>query len=137
MIWLCCFRNENKFFNTLISEYSSQCISKVVLLNLFKLYNNSNFKQNPNMIFRMIRTDISLLIFVVTEVHGRTFGTWTLLTCTLCYICAFNLENKPLYLATFLSFIYALGHFLTEYLIYHTMEIKNLTTVGIFAGMKF
>jgi len=77
----------------------------------------------------------NLFVIVVTEIHGRTFGTWTLLTCTLCYICAFNLENKPLYLATFLSFIYALGHFLTEYLIYHTMEIKNLTTVGIFAGM--
>ncbi|XP_061356261.1 ergosterol biosynthetic protein 28, partial [Gastrolobium bilobum] len=71
----------------------------------------------------------------MTEVHGRTFGTWTLLTCTLCYICAFNLDNKPLYLATFLSFIYAFGHFLTEYLIYHTMAISNLTTVGIFAGM--
>ena len=37
--------------------------------------------------------------FVVTEVHGRTFGVWTLLTCTLCFLCAFNLENKPLYLA--------------------------------------
>ena len=73
---------------------------------------------------------------VVTEVHGRTFGVWTLLTCTLCFLCAFNLENKPLYLATFLSFIYAFGHFLTEYLIYHTMAIANLTTVGIFAGMN-
>ncbi|KAL0553118.1 hypothetical protein IC582_007006 [Cucumis melo] len=70
----------------------------------------------------------------MTEVHGRTFGVWTLLTCTLCILCAFNLENKPIYLATFLSFIYALGHFLTEYLIYHTMSIANLTTVGIFAG---
>ncbi|KAF9619485.1 hypothetical protein IFM89_007233 [Coptis chinensis] len=33
----------------------------------------------------------------VTDVHGRTFGVWTLLTCTLCFLCAFNLENKPLY----------------------------------------
>ncbi|KAL1546845.1 ergosterol biosynthetic protein 28-like [Salvia divinorum] len=70
----------------------------------------------------------------MTEVHGRTFGVWTLLTCTLCYLCAFNLDNKPLYLATFLSFIYAFAHFLSEYLIYHTMAIGNLTTVGIFAG---
>lgn len=70
----------------------------------------------------------------MTEVHGRTFGIWTLLTCTLCVLCAFNLENKPLYLATFLSFIYAFAHFLTEYLIYHTMAVGNLTTVGIFAG---
>ncbi|KAA3453958.1 ergosterol biosynthetic protein 28 [Gossypium australe] len=45
----------------------------------------------------------------MSEVHGRTFGVWTLLTCTLCFLCAFNLENKPLYLVTFLSFIYAFG----------------------------
>ncbi|PON55159.1 Erg [Parasponia andersonii] len=70
----------------------------------------------------------------MTEVHGRTFGVWTLLTCTLCFLCAFNLENKPLYLATFLSFIYALGHFLTEYLVYHTMAVANLSTVGFFAA---
>ncbi|XP_044509975.1 ergosterol biosynthetic protein 28-like [Mangifera indica] len=70
----------------------------------------------------------------MTEVHGRTFGVWTLLTCTLCVLCAFHLDNKPIYLATFLSFVYALGHFLTEYLIYQTMAIANLTTVGIFAG---
>ncbi|KAH0853801.1 hypothetical protein HID58_090620 [Brassica napus] len=73
--------------------------------------------------------------FAVSEVHGRTFGVWTLLTCTLCFLCAFNPENKPLYLATFLSFIYALGHFLTEYLFYHTMTVANLSTVAFFAGM--
>ncbi|CAL9211053.1 unnamed protein product [Musa hybrid cultivar] len=70
----------------------------------------------------------------MTDVHGRTFGVWTLLTCTLCFLCAFNLQNKPIYTATLLSFIYAFGHFLTEYLIYHTMAASNLTTVGIFAG---
>ncbi|MED6136485.1 hypothetical protein PIB30_056535 [Stylosanthes scabra] len=70
----------------------------------------------------------------MTEVHGRTFGTWTLLTCTLCYICAFNLDNKPIYLATFLSFIYALSHFVTEYFIYQTMQIQNLSAVTFFAG---
>ncbi|KAI8548508.1 hypothetical protein RHMOL_Rhmol07G0278600 [Rhododendron molle] len=71
----------------------------------------------------------------MTEVHGRTFGVWTLLTCTLCFLCAFNLDNRPLYLATLLSFIYASGHFLAEYLIYQTMAIANLTTVGIFAEL--
>ncbi|CAN6554711.1 unnamed protein product [Malus baccata var. baccata] len=75
-----------------------------------------------------------LLQIPLTEVHGRTFGVWTLLTCTLCYLCAFNLENKPLYLATFLSFVYALGHFLSEYLTYQTMAIANLSTVSFFAG---
>lgn len=74
------------------------------------------------------------MLRTVTEVHGRTFGVWTLLTCTLCFLCAFNLDNKPLYLATFLSFVYALGHFLTEYLVYRTMAITNLSTVTFFAG---
>ncbi|PPD86623.1 hypothetical protein GOBAR_DD16440 [Gossypium barbadense] len=77
----------------------------------------------------------SMLPLRMSEVHGRTFGVWTLLTCTVCFLCAFNLENKPLYLVTFLSFIYAFGHFLTEYLFYQTMALSNLTTVGIFAGM--
>ncbi|KAI5022549.1 hypothetical protein ZWY2020_059279 [Hordeum vulgare] len=69
----------------------------------------------------------------MTEIHGRTIGVWTLLTCTLCFLYAFNLENKPLYIATFLSSIYALGHFLTEYLIYHTIAAANLSIVGFFA----
>jgi hypothetical protein len=77
------------------------------------------------------------LLHAVTDVHGRTFGVWTLLTCTLCFLCALNLENRPLYIATFLSFIYALGHFLTEYLIYHTMAVANLSMVGFFAGTAF
>ena len=44
-------------------------------------------------------------------------------------------ETLPLYTATFLSFVYAFGHFLTEYLVYQTMAIGNLTTVSIFAGI--
>lgn len=70
----------------------------------------------------------------MTEIHGRTFGTWTLLTCTLCLLCATNLENRPLYIATLLSFVYALGHFATEFFIYGTMALKNLLTVAFFAG---
>ncbi|XWS67528.1 hypothetical protein CRYUN_Cryun04dG0014200 [Craigia yunnanensis] len=78
-----------------------------------------------------------IVFLTVTEVHGRTFGIWTLPTCTLCYLCAFNLENKAVYLVTFLSFIYAFGHFLTEYLIYGTMTIRNLSAVSFFASISF
>ncbi|CAA6663012.1 unnamed protein product [Spirodela intermedia] len=50
-------------------------------------------------------------------------------------LAVFSNANKqaPLH-CDLLSFIYALGHFLTEYLIYHTMAVANLTTVGFFAG---
>ncbi|CAN1137390.1 Ergosterol biosynthetic protein 28 [Linum perenne] len=71
----------------------------------------------------------------VTAVHGRTFALWTLVTCTLCYTCAFNLDNKPLYLVTLLSFVYALVHFLLETLVYKSMSFANLTTVSFFADI--
>jgi hypothetical protein len=57
----------------------------------------------------------------VSDVHGRTVGVWTLLSCTLCFLCAFNLDNKPLCLATFLSFVYGYGYFVVEYLVYHSV----------------
>ncbi|CAM0912406.1 unnamed protein product [Alopecurus aequalis] len=69
----------------------------------------------------------------VTDVHGRTVGVWTLLSCTLCFMCAFNLDNKPLVAATFLSFIYAYGHFVMEYLVYRTITAASLGTLGFFA----
>ncbi|KAM0843749.1 hypothetical protein ACQ4PT_057503 [Festuca glaucescens] len=69
----------------------------------------------------------------VTDVHGRTVGAWTLLSCTLCFMCAFNLENAPLCAATLLSFIYAYGYFVMEYLVHGTTTAASLGTLGIFA----
>eukprot|EP00897_Mesotaenium_endlicherianum_P010159 jgi/Mesen1/9171/ME000591S08498 len=72
----------------------------------------------------------------VTSLHARTFGTWTALTCMLTAICAFNLDCKPLYLATVLSFIVAFAHFFLELVLYGTMSISNFATVGTFAGVS-
>ncbi|VAI58259.1 unnamed protein product [Triticum turgidum subsp. durum] len=69
----------------------------------------------------------------VTDVHARTVGVWTMLSCTLCFLCAFNLENKPLCAATFLSFVYAYGHFIVEYVLYRTITAASLGTLGFFA----
>ncbi|ONM27481.1 ergosterol biosynthetic protein 28 [Zea mays] len=62
----------------------------------------------------------------VIGVHGRTVAVWTLLSCTLCFLCAFNLTSKPLYAATFLSFVYAFGYLSTECMVYHTMSAASL-----------
>lgn len=122
--------------NYLIILSSASWWSTYLIMLCFNLFHFYTFYFKCIILYKFLM--ISLYeCHVVTEVHGRTFGVWTLLTCTLCFLCAFNLENKPIYLATFLSFIYAFGHFLTEYLIYRTMAIANLTTVGIFAGMNF
>jgi hypothetical protein len=70
----------------------------------------------------------------VQDVHGRTFGVWTLLTCLLCVMTALNLDNEALYLVTFLSFVFALGYFLLECFVYHTMAVKSLASLFFFAG---
>ncbi|KAG2536163.1 ergosterol biosynthetic protein 28-like [Panicum virgatum] len=69
----------------------------------------------------------------VTGVHGRTFGVWTLLSSTLCFLCAFNLDCRPIYVATLMSFVYGYGHFILEYLVYHTFTAANLATFALVA----
>ncbi|KAL6641088.1 hypothetical protein ACP70R_019269 [Stipagrostis hirtigluma subsp. patula] len=69
----------------------------------------------------------------VTGVHGRTVGVWTMLSCTLCFLCAFNLDDRPLYAATFMSLVYAYGHFVVEHLVYHTVGAASLASLGFFA----
>jgi hypothetical protein len=71
----------------------------------------------------------------VTGVHGRTFGVWTLLSSTLCFLCAFNLDSRPIYAATFMSFVYGYGHFILEYLVYRTFTAANLGTFALVAGI--
>ncbi|KAJ1257170.1 hypothetical protein BS78_K196300 [Paspalum vaginatum] len=70
----------------------------------------------------------------VSDVHGRTVGVWTLLSCTLCFLCAFNLHSKPLYVATFLSFVYGIAYLAVECLIYHTILFPSSVPFIFFAG---
>ena len=70
----------------------------------------------------------------VTGVHGPTIAVWTLLSCTLCFLCAFNIGSKPIYAATFLSFFYALGYLTIECLVYHTIRAARLSLVILIAG---
>ncbi|KAH7431031.1 hypothetical protein KP509_08G026300 [Ceratopteris richardii] len=65
------------------------------------------------------------------ELH-KTFGTWTFLTFTLCILCARDLENQSFYLATLLSFIYALGYFLIEFLMFDS--INNNSNIFLVKG---
>ncbi|KAF8673186.1 hypothetical protein HU200_048736 [Digitaria exilis] len=70
----------------------------------------------------------------MTGVHGRTVAVWTLLSCTLCFLCAFNLYNKAIYTATFLSFVYAISYLGVECLVYHTIRVTSLSTFIFIAG---
>lgn len=93
-----------------------------------------HYHQHQHLWGLLLRLFVCLFLKTVADVHGRTFAVWTLLTCTLCVLCAFNLSNRALYQATFLSFVYALGYFLIECFIYGTMAPKNVASLFIFAG---
>ena len=73
----------------------------------------------------------------MTGVHARTVAVWTLLSCTLCFLCAFNLDSKPVYTATFLSFFYAMAYLGIECLIYHTIHFANFVPFIFIAGKSF
>jgi hypothetical protein len=119
LLWVCgnlvriLFGHPSEVWNVLIATLSSSTTSL----------------RNPALF-----VSVSLFLKTVADVHGRTFAVWTLLTCTLCVLCALNLSNRALYQATFLSFVYALGYFLIECFIYGTMAPKNVASLFIFAG---
>ncbi|CAN6287267.1 unnamed protein product [Urochloa humidicola] len=70
----------------------------------------------------------------MTGVHGRTVGVWTLLSSTLCFLCAFDLGSRPIYAATFLSFFYGLIYLVAECVVYHTMSPASLAPFTFIAG---
>ncbi|ESO11107.1 hypothetical protein HELRODRAFT_186263 [Helobdella robusta] len=63
----------------------------------------------------------------VNNLVARLFGIWTLLAAVLRICCAICIHNQAVYHLTLLSFLLALGHFLSEIFIFNTAEV----TVGI------
>ena len=69
----------------------------------------------------------------VTDLQGRTFGIWTSVTCLLCLLCAFNLDQSAIVLATIGSFVIALVYFMLEYFVYRTVSIASVMSPFIVA----
>jgi hypothetical protein len=74
----------------------------------------------------------------VSHLAGRTFGIWTLVTCTLCVLTARDGVDpgSAIFLATFLSFVYALGFFIVEMFYFHTMTTRSILSPGVVASIS-
>ncbi|AQK39996.1 erg28 like protein [Zea mays] len=70
----------------------------------------------------------------MTGVQERAMAAWTLLSCTLCFLCAFNMDSKPLYVATFMSFVYVAGYLLVECFFYHSVHAASIAPYCFIAG---
>ncbi|KAJ4716085.1 Ergosterol biosynthetic protein 28 [Melia azedarach] len=71
----------------------------------------------------------------VTNFNGRHLVTWGIISSTACIFCALKLENKPLYMITILSFVFALNPTVHEYIIDGTMNIRNFPIFFFFAAL--
>ncbi|KAK6183486.1 hypothetical protein SNE40_010961 [Patella caerulea] len=67
----------------------------------------------------------------VNGLVARLFGVWTLLSGVLRFYCAVDIYNKALYNLTYLSFYLALGHFVSEVLLFKSAGF----TVGVMAPL--
>ncbi|GBG79672.1 hypothetical protein CBR_g29820 [Chara braunii] len=87
-------------------------------------------------------TDLSKLqvgVYSETELsplHGREFSAWTATTASLCLICALNLNSRPIYLATMMSFVIAEAHFLLEFFVFRTMSVQTFISPAIIASVS-
>ncbi|AMD20639.1 HDL105Cp [Eremothecium sinecaudum] len=63
-----------------------------------------------------------------TALSARTFGTWTLVSSVIRLYGAFHLNEEHIYQLTFISYVIALLHFGSEWLIFRTCKLgKGLT----------
>ena len=71
----------------------------------------------------------------VNDLASRLFGIWTFLAAILRITCAISFYNKAVYHLTFISFLVALFHFLSEVLMYKTakLDVGVLTPIIISA----
>ena len=82
----------------------------------------------------------------MTEAFGRLFGTWTLITCMLCAICAFNIHNEAIYGAclvgpegrddTYIVHTFACSMCGRAYCCYHSMGLRETSTICVMSVMR-
>ncbi|XP_004455242.1 ergosterol biosynthetic protein 28 homolog isoform X1 [Dasypus novemcinctus] len=90
------------------------------------------FDQGPISCLLLIRGSLERRISApVNGLHARTFGIWLLLSSVTRCLCAIDIHNKKLYYITIWTFILALGHFLSELLIYGTVA----ATIGVLSPL--
>ncbi|XP_046582489.1 ergosterol biosynthetic protein 28 homolog [Haliotis rubra] len=59
----------------------------------------------------------------VNGLVARLFGIWTLISGVLRFSCAIDIYNKAVYNLTLVSFVVVFVHYVTEILIYNTVEL--------------
>ncbi|GAA5872391.1 hypothetical protein JCM8547_000916 [Rhodosporidiobolus lusitaniae] len=69
----------------------------------------------------------------VNPLQARTFAVWTLMSAIVRLYAAYNISNKAVYDITLASYVLALGHFTSEFLLFGTAGLKGAASPFIVA----
>ena len=67
----------------------------------------------------------------VQPLTSRVFGTWTLLSGLIRLYAAFNINDVHVYRITFLTFVLAGAHFLSEIFVFRTANLRGAVTASL------
>lgn len=61
----------------------------------------------------------------VPDLSSRLFGTWIFLSFIIRTYAAYSIEHKEIYAIAFWTYVIALAHFLSEWLMFGTLSIRK------------
>ncbi|BGP17152.1 ergosterol biosynthesis protein [Rhodosporidiobolus nylandii] len=73
----------------------------------------------------------------VNPLQARTFGVWTLMSALVRIYAAYNISSKPMYDLALASYVLALGHFASEFLVFRTAGLVGVASPFIVAKYDF
>ncbi|GAA5996560.1 hypothetical protein JCM11641_002093, partial [Rhodosporidiobolus odoratus] len=69
----------------------------------------------------------------VNALQARTFGVWTLMSAAVRISAAYNIGNKAMYDLALISYVLALGHFASEFLVFRTAGLVGVASPFVVA----
>lgn len=74
---------------------------------------------------------------MVSSLQSRTFGTWTTLSSVVRLYAAYNIHNKVAYELCMATWLIALAHFASEWLVFGTAKMsRGLASPLLVAGVS-
>lgn len=66
-----------------------------------------------------------------TVLTAHTFGSWLILSGFIRFYAAYNISNPGVYRIAFCTFVAITWHYLTEWLVFRTMDMSSNLAIGL------
>ncbi|XP_043405750.1 ergosterol biosynthetic protein 28 homolog isoform X1 [Chelonia mydas] len=131
-------------YQGMMSRFLNVLRSWLVMVSIIAMGNTLQSFRDHSFLSEKLYTGTPSL---VNGLQARTFGIWTLLSSVIRCCCAIDIRNKTLYHITLLTFLIALGHFLSEVFVYGTaaptigvlapLMVASFSILGMLIGLQY